>query len=516
MTAIRLSVAGTAVPLALLALTTLFMHERLGGASHLASLPTMHVDTACQGSTVPIGDSSCGLGQSHEDNTYDPQPASPASNSLVLNSIDPCVNVPMDDGSTVQRFFDIVVKDVPDATAMDVRINLRDADGNLLPKTKAEIVAYAIAPFQDAELAAVGFMNLPYDPDASPKRRGVFQAGALNHPQEGSYFLGGTYLQIRTAFFSADHPHPSGQNAEPYGVPDAGAHWLRVTLNLHRAAIGDAIVVIDISAQPIPGTSVTVLVDETTGALETVALPEENLFDGAFFVGSPPDATCPPGEPVDQDSDGDGWPDSAEIFIGTDPFDFCSWPPDVNSIMGVVDISDVFFIAARFGSSSGDPAYTQRADIALQDGNIDINDIFSASSRFGSSMDPGCLDDDGDGVRNRDDNCPSVHNPDQSDIDGDGVGDACDPDIDGDGWLNEAEEFIGTDPLIACLDNGWPPDVNSNGSVEIDDVFFAAARFGSSSGDSAYSPRAEIASQDGTIAIDDVFGFASRFGSSCN
>lgn len=45
-------------------------------------------------------------------------------------------------------------------------------------------------------------------------------------------------------------------------------------------------------------------------------------------------------------------------------------------------------------------------------------------------------DADGDGICVPDDNCPDVANADQSDIDGDNLGDDCDPDIDGDGVLN--------------------------------------------------------------------------------
>jgi len=92
-------------------------------------------------------------------------------------------------------------------------------------------------------------------------------------------------------------------------------------------------------------------------------------------------------------------------------------------------------------------------------------------------------------------------------------------DPDGDGWLNTAEEFIGTDPQNACTPGGWPPDpspaLSGNGSVGIDDVFFAASRFGQMTGGPNYTTRAEIASQDGAIQIDDVFAFASRFGQSC-
>ena len=50
----------------------------------------------------------------------------------------------------------------------------------------------------------------------------------------------------------------------------------------------------------------------------------------------------------------------------------------------------------------------------------------------------GCPDVDADDVRDDHDNCPSVANADQKDMDGDGIGDACDKDRDGD--LKEADD----------------------------------------------------------------------------
>ena len=59
---------------------------------------------------------------------------------------------------------------------------------------------------------------------------------------------------------------------------------------------------------------------------------------------------------------------------------------------------------------------------------------------------------DADGVVNATDNCPSVANADQSDIDKDGAGDACDSDADGDGIANDVETAFGTNPLTSDTD----------------------------------------------------------------
>ena len=58
-------------------------------------------------------------------------------------------------------------------------------------------------------------------------------------------------------------------------------------------------------------------------------------------------------------------------------------------------------------------------------------------------------DRDSDGVADSRDNCVRQPNAGQADLDEDGVGDACDSDIDGDGFSNAKERAQGTDPFDA-------------------------------------------------------------------
>lgn len=61
------------------------------------------------------------------------------------------------------------------------------------------------------------------------------------------------------------------------------------------------------------------------------------------------------------------------------------------------------------------------------------------------------LDTDNDEVSDIQDNCSLFFNPDQQDLDNDGVGDLCDKDIDGDGVLNVTEDSVDfTDPKDEC------------------------------------------------------------------
>ena len=65
----------------------------------------------------------------------------------------------------------------------------------------------------------------------------------------------------------------------------------------------------------------------------------------------------------------------------------------------------------------------------------------------------GCLDRDADGVRDEFDNCPAAANTDQQDTDGDGIGDACDCDLDNDGIPNDGLDPEGN-PCLPCGGGG--------------------------------------------------------------
>ena len=78
-------------------------------------------------------------------------------------------------------------------------------------------------------------------------------------------------------------------------------------------------------------------------------------------------------------------------------------------------------------------------------GNIAVD----TSDIDGDTVPDACDSDlDGDGWDNGVDNCPNIANPTQSDIDSDGLGDPCDTyDADGDDYKNDTETLHGSDPL---------------------------------------------------------------------
>ncbi len=95
-----------------------------------------------------------------------------------------------------------------------------------------------------------------------------------------------------------------------------------------------------------------------------------------------------------------------------------------------------------------------------------------------------------DGVLDPDDNCLLVENPDQCDADGNGFGNACDLDLDGDGIVGDidtvlmltAAKNVSTDPMM---------DLNCNGAADAADLGLVIRGYGSQLGPSGLACAAD-------------------------
>lgn len=77
-------------------------------------------------------------------------------------------------------------------------------------------------------------------------------------------------------------------------------------------------------------------------------------------------------------------------------------------------------------------------------------------------------DSDADTVSDYGDNCADLYNPGQEDLDGDDIGDSCDPDIDNDGLSNTEEDNIGSDPYNSDTDGDGLGDSEDPYPTEVD------------------------------------------------
>jgi hypothetical protein len=133
-------------------------------------------------------------------------------------------------------------------------------------------------------------------------------------------------------------------------------------------------------------------------------------------------------------------------------------------------------------------------------------------------------DEDWDGVPDVEDNCVGANNPDQSDVDGDGIGDMCDFDMDGDSngvtvggsavFDDFAEAYMSIDPRRDCGLDAWGPDFDGSGEVDVFDVGDLKATFASAAGDGVYTNRDDL-STDGYINVVDLAVLKRFIGQAC-
>lgn len=126
---------------------------------------------------------------------------------------------------------------------------------------------------------------------------------------------------------------------------------------------------------------------------------------------------------------------------------------------------------------------------------------------------PGPADTDADGISDSSDNCPLVYNPTQTNTDGlnylsnkpgsDALGDACDPNISGDGYSNTQHTTLGKNPVLYCTI--MRADVDGDGVISILDLSKEAQKFGQTFLPSAPSVGLDVGiqrlNQDGDNAI---------------
>ncbi len=147
--------------------------------------------------------------------------------------------------------------------------------------------------------------------------------------------------------------------------------------------------------------------------------------------------------PLSSDTDTDGMSDGWEMYWGFDPLNDDGTKDDDDDSDGLTNLQEY--------QNNTEPNNLDTDADGMPDGwevNFGFNPVLFDSANdydsdgltnlqeYQNGTDPNDPDTDDDGIQDGPDNCKLMYNPDQSDADGDGIGDTCEADISGNNEVN--------------------------------------------------------------------------------